>query len=61
MLLCMVLRGAILGGLLWAAHCWMSDQRQLLRIEQLARELAMSVSALHHDFRAVTALSPLQF
>jgi len=32
-----------------------------LRIEQLARELGMSVSGLHHHFKAVTALSPLQF
>src|SRR5260221_6443326 len=34
---------------------------QPLRIEQLARELGMSVSGLHHHFKAVTALSPLQF
>ena len=32
-----------------------------LRIEQLARQLGMSVSALHHHFKAVTAMSPLQF
>lgn len=32
-----------------------------LRIDGLARQLGMSVSALHHDFKAVTALSPLQF
>lgn len=32
-----------------------------LRIDALARQLGMSVSALHHDFKAVTALSPLQF
>ena len=31
------------------------------RIEDLARELGMSVSGLHHHFKAVTALSPLQF
>jgi AraC-like DNA-binding protein len=34
---------------------------QPLRIEHLAHELGMSVSALHHHFKAVTALSPLQF
>jgi AraC-like DNA-binding protein len=34
---------------------------QPLRIEELARELGMSVSGLHHHFKAVTALSPLQF
>jgi AraC-like DNA-binding protein len=32
-----------------------------LRIDGLARQLGMSVSALHHDFKAVTAMSPLQF
>jgi AraC-like DNA-binding protein len=32
-----------------------------LRIEQLAQELGMSVSAFHYHFKAVTALSPLQF
>ncbi len=34
---------------------------QPLRIEQIARELGMSVSGFHHHFKAVTALSPLQF
>lgn len=34
---------------------------QPLRIEALARELGMSVSGLHHRFKAVTAMSPLQF
>jgi len=34
---------------------------QPLHIEQLALELGMSVSGLHHHFKAVTALSPLQF
>ncbi len=37
------------------------DLAQPLHIEQLARELRMSVSGLHHQFKAVTALSPLQF
>lgn len=32
-----------------------------LRVEQLAREVGMSVSGLHHHFKAVTALSPLQY
>jgi AraC-like DNA-binding protein len=32
-----------------------------LRIEDVARELGMSVSGFHHHFRAVTAMSPLQF
>ena len=32
-----------------------------LRIEDLARELGMSVSGFHAHFKAVTAISPLQF
>ncbi len=32
-----------------------------LYIEDLARELGMSVSGFHHHFKAVTGLSPLQF
>ena len=32
-----------------------------LRIEELARELGMSVSGFHQHFRTVTAMSPLQF
>jgi AraC-like DNA-binding protein len=34
---------------------------QPLRVEQMARELGMSVSGFHHHFKAVTAMSPLQF
>jgi AraC-like DNA-binding protein len=37
------------------------DFDQPLRIEQLAQELGMSVSGLHHHFKAVTAMSPLQY
>jgi AraC-like DNA-binding protein len=37
------------------------DYDQPLRVETLARELGMSVSGLHHHFKAVTAMSPLQF
>jgi AraC-like DNA-binding protein len=37
------------------------DFDQPLRIEQIAQEFGMSVSGLHHHFKAVTALSPLQF
>jgi AraC-like DNA-binding protein len=32
-----------------------------LRVAGLARQLGMSVSGLHHQFKAVTAMSPLQF
>ncbi len=34
---------------------------QPLRIEELAREVNLSTSTLHHRFKAVTALSPLQY
>jgi AraC-like DNA-binding protein len=37
------------------------DFDQPLRIEEMAHELGMSVSGFHHHFRAVTAMSPLQF
>jgi len=32
-----------------------------LRVESLARQAGMSPSALHHHFKAVTAMSPLQY
>jgi AraC-like DNA-binding protein len=38
-----------------------NDFDQPLRIEDLARELGMSTSGLHHQFKSVTALTPLQF
>lgn len=34
---------------------------QPLRVGSMARELGMSVSSFHHHFKAVTAMSPLQF
>lgn len=34
---------------------------QPLKIEEIARELGMSVSGFHNHFKAVTAMSPLQF
>lgn len=34
---------------------------QPLRMEAIARELNMSVSSLHHHFKAVTTMSPLQY
>jgi AraC-like DNA-binding protein len=37
------------------------DFDQPLRVDSLARELGMSVSGFHHHFKAVTAMSPLQF
>jgi AraC-like DNA-binding protein len=37
------------------------DYDKPLRIAGLARQLGMSTSALHHHFKSVTAMSPLQF
>jgi AraC-like DNA-binding protein len=37
------------------------DFNQPVRIEELAQELGMSVSSFHHHFKAVTAMSPLQY
>jgi AraC-like DNA-binding protein len=41
----------------WLKH----NFAQPLRIEALAREVRMSPSGLHHQFKAVTAMSPLQY
>jgi AraC-like DNA-binding protein len=38
-----------------------SDFNRPLRIEAMARELGMSPSGFHHHFKALTAMSPLQF
>jgi len=35
--------------------------RESLRMEEVAKEANWSVSALHHHFKSVTAMSPLQF
>jgi transcriptional regulator GlxA family with amidase domain len=37
------------------------DFAKPLRIEEVAREIAMSVSGFHAHFKAVTPMSPLQF
>jgi AraC-like DNA-binding protein len=34
---------------------------QPLRIDELANDMGMSVSSFHHHFKAVAAMSPLQF
>jgi AraC-like DNA-binding protein len=38
-----------------------SNYTNQLRIDDLARQVNMSVSTFHHHFRALTAMSPLQF
>jgi AraC-like DNA-binding protein len=41
---------------------WLREEfDQPLRIEDIAQKLGMSVSSFYHHFKAVTALSPLQF
>jgi AraC-like DNA-binding protein len=44
------------------AIAWLKQHyAEPLRVEQLAREVRMSVSSFHHHFKAMTALSPLQY
>lgn len=44
------------------ATIWLREHfAEPLRIETLAGRVGMSVSSLHHHFKAVTALSPLQY
>lgn len=56
---------AILGGythhIARAVDRLRKDFNQPLWIENIARELGMSVSGFHHHFKSVTAMSPLQF
>ncbi|CAN5219238.1 AraC family transcriptional regulator [soil metagenome] len=41
---------------------WLRDNfSRPLRIEDLAERVGMSVSSLHHHFKAVTAMTPIQF
>lgn len=44
-----------------AVERFRKEYNQPLRIEDVARDLGMSVSGFHHHFRALTAMSPLQF
>jgi len=44
------------------AVSWLkSNFAESLKIDDLARECCMSTSSLHHHFRAVTSMSPLQY
>jgi AraC-like DNA-binding protein len=56
---------AVMGGytsfITRAVERFRQDFDQPLHMEDLARELGVSVSGLHHHFKAVTAMSPLQF
>lgn len=44
-----------------AADLLQKDFRKPLRVERIAQALGMSVSGLHHQFKAVTSMSPLQY
>jgi AraC-like DNA-binding protein len=45
-----------------AAIAWLKENfMHPLRIEELADRVGMSVSSLHHHFKAVTAMSPMQY
>ena len=44
-----------------AIHWLRHNFDQPFRIEEIAHEFGMSVSGFHHHFRALTAMSPLQF
>ena len=44
-----------------AIHWLRQHYAKPLRIDHIAREVHMSTSALHHHFKAVTAMSPLQY
>jgi len=56
---------AVLGGythgIARAVDLLRKDFTQPLRMESIAQALGMSVSGFHHQFKAVTAMSPLQF
>lgn len=44
------------------ACAWLKEYYALpLRIEDLANRVSMSVSSLHHHFKAVTAMTPMQY
>jgi len=57
----LAVQGSIAPYIARAVEWIQEDFDQPLRIEELARKLGMSVSGLHHRFKAVTAMSPLQF
>ncbi len=44
------------------ACIWLKEHYALpLKIEELANRVSMSVSSLHHHFKAITAMSPMQY
>jgi AraC-like DNA-binding protein len=57
----LALQGGYTSSITRAVERLRQDFDQPLRIEQIARELGMSISGFHHHFKEITALSPLQF
>ncbi|MEQ5777451.1 AraC family transcriptional regulator [Thalassospira sp. NFXS8] len=44
------------------AIAWLRENfKQPLRIEDLAKHVGMSASSLHHHFKAITAMTPMQY
>ncbi len=57
----LALQGGYASSITRAVEHLRQDFDQPLHIEQIARELGMSISGFHHHFKAITAMSPLQF
>ena len=57
----LALQGGYASSITRAVEQLRQDFAQPLHIEQIAHELGMSISGFHHHFKAVTAMSPLQF
>jgi len=56
------LRGGSAAQRIGAAIAWLREHAmEPLRLEELAERAHMSPSSLHHHFKAVTAMSPLQY
>lgn len=59
--LCHTVSGSYTSNIAKAVQRLRENFDQSLRVEELAQELGMSVSSFHQHFKAVTAISPLQF
>lgn len=57
----LALQGGYTPGIVQAVERLRQHFDQPLHIEEMARDLGMSVSGFHHHFKALTALSPLQY
>ena len=54
-------RHSFFGQITRAVHRMHTEYAQSLSVDTLARESSMSVSTFHHNFKAVTSSSPLQY